>query len=204
MGNCIDNEGGSIIGKGLETNESVLEINLRLNNLGDEGGSSLFGSLHNNKTLRHVNLSGNSLGSHSAKALVTMFESNDSTALETVVITCNSFTDDDEEAIKSCDTALEINPEDTISLTNKAGALIEIGNLDEAQVCLTKSIDIDATDVDSWYQQARILAKQNKIDDSLDSLLVSVSLDNTYKEIAKSEKNFSNLQNTDRFKKIIS
>ena len=102
MGNRIDSEGGSIIGKGLETNESLLEINLRLNNLGDEGGSSLFGSLHNNRTLRHVNLSGNSLGSHSAKALVTMFESNDSTALETVVITCNSFTDDDEEAIKSC------------------------------------------------------------------------------------------------------
>lgn len=102
MGNCIDSEGGSIIGKGLETNESVLEVNLRLNNLGDEGGSYLFGSLHDNKTLRHLNLSGNSLGSHSAKALVTMFESNESTALETVVITCNSFTDDDEEAIKSC------------------------------------------------------------------------------------------------------
>ena len=81
---------------------------------------------------------------------------------------------------------------------------MEIGDLEEAQVFVDSSIEADPTNDDSWYQKARILAKQDKIEDSLDSLLVSTSLNNDNKELAKSEKDFSNLQNNDRFKKIIS
>lgn len=109
-----------------------------------------------------------------------------------------------EDAVKSCETAIEINPNDDVAMTNKATALIEMGNLEEAQIMITSSIDVDSANDDSWYQQARILAKQDKIEDSLDSLLVSVSLDDDNKELAKSEKDFTNLQNTNRFKKIIS
>lgn len=109
-----------------------------------------------------------------------------------------------EDAIKACESAIEINPKDDLALTNKATALIEIGDLEEAQVFVDSSIEVDPTNDDSWYQKARILAKQDKIEDSLDSLLVSVSLNIDNKELSKSEKDFKNLQNTDRFKKIIS
>ncbi len=103
MGNKIDSKGGSILGKSLATNESLLTLNLRLNDLGDLGGSALLDCLWNNATLRHLNLSGNNLASSSANSLVKMLESNDCLSLEAVIITSNPFSEEDEEAIKSCD-----------------------------------------------------------------------------------------------------
>jgi len=103
MGNKIDSQGGSLLGQALATNESLLSLNLRLNHLGDGGGSALLDCLANNVTLRYLNLSANELASLSANALVNMLESNDSLSLEAVIITSNPFSDEDEEAIKSCD-----------------------------------------------------------------------------------------------------
>ncbi len=103
MGNKIESEGGSVLGDSLAANESLLTLNLRLNNLGDLGGSALLDSLWKNATLRYLNLSGNNLASSSANSLVKMLESNDSLSLEAVIITSNPFSEEDEEAIKSCD-----------------------------------------------------------------------------------------------------
>lgn len=102
MGNRIDSEGGSVLGQALATNCSLLDLSLRLNNLGDGGGSALLECLKKNMTLRYMNLSANNLASCTAKTLVTLLESNNALALETVIITSNSFSDEDEEAISSC------------------------------------------------------------------------------------------------------
>lgn len=102
MGNRIGGEGGSLLARDLTKNESLLTLNLRLNNIGDDFGSDLLNCLRSNTTLRSLNLSANNLGSRSANALVALFESNNSLSLETVTITSNAFTDEDEEAIKSC------------------------------------------------------------------------------------------------------
>ena len=103
MGNKIDSEGGSVLGKSLAENESLLSLNLRLNCLDDLGGSALLDCLLNNATLKYLNLSANNLASRSAIALVNMLEQNDSLSLEAVIITSNPFGEEDEEAIKSCD-----------------------------------------------------------------------------------------------------
>jgi len=102
MGNRIDSEGSYVLGQALVANEALMNLNLRLNNLGDVGGSVLLECLAKNKTLRYLNLSANNLGSSSANTLVNLLESNNSLSLETVMITSNPFSDEDEEAIKSC------------------------------------------------------------------------------------------------------
>jgi hypothetical protein len=52
MGNMIDSEGSYMLGQALVTNEALMNLNLRLNNLGDVGGSVLLECLAKNKTLR--------------------------------------------------------------------------------------------------------------------------------------------------------
>ena len=102
MGNRIKSEGGSVLGQGLATNDSLLSLNLRLNSLGDDGGSALLKCIEDNATLRYLNMSANNLASRSANALVALLESNESLSLETIIITTNQFSDEDEEAIKAC------------------------------------------------------------------------------------------------------
>ena len=103
MGNKICSDGGSVLGNKLAENESLLSLNLRLNYLDDIGGSALLDSLVSNTTLEYLNLSGNNLASRSANALVNVLESNDKLSLGAVIITSNPFSEEDEEAIKSCD-----------------------------------------------------------------------------------------------------
>ena len=84
----------------------------------------------------------------------------------------------------------------------KASALIELQDWDKAVTCVDSAIESDPAYDDSWYQKARILSVQKNIEDSLDSLLVAVSLEKENKKRAKSENEFENIRNLERFKKI--
>ena len=97
-GNTISSEGASIIGQAIATNESLLSLTLRLNNIGDEGGKDLFEGLQNS-TLRHLNVAANKLGSSSAIALLKMLEEPQNCALESIVLVSNLFTEGEMAAL---------------------------------------------------------------------------------------------------------
>ena len=100
MGNRLDID--ATLTCALAENESLLSLNLRLNEIGDAGGQILVECLEKNDTLQYLNLAGNVLSSRTAKALVRLLESKESSSLVEVDITSNPFSDKDEELIKSC------------------------------------------------------------------------------------------------------
>merc|ERR1711865_796543 len=65
----IHAEGGRYLGRGLRHNESLVDLNLRLNRLTDEGGRMLFDGMRENFSLSRLNLSSNSLSESATQAL---------------------------------------------------------------------------------------------------------------------------------------
>ena len=59
--NAVHAEGGRYLGRALRRNDSLVELNLRLNRLTDEGGRMLFEGIKDNSSLAVLNVSSNSL-----------------------------------------------------------------------------------------------------------------------------------------------
>ena len=97
-GNKLESKGAKVIGQTLSNNDSLISLSLRLCMIGDEGGAVLFESLSKNSSLNHINLSANRLGSCSAETLLKVLESKkiEDYALESVVLTSNTISDDDD------------------------------------------------------------------------------------------------------------
>ena len=91
-------QGGRYLGRALRINESLVDLNLRLNRLLDEGGRVLLDGLCNSCKLAHLNLSGNSLAGNFVMALTRILASGNS-LIQTLDLSCNELTDDDIEAI---------------------------------------------------------------------------------------------------------
>ena len=84
------------MGRALRENESLIELNLRLNRLVDEGGRMLLEGFSNTCTITHLTLSGNSLAKESSSALVRILEGGN-LPIQTLDLSCNEFTDEDIE-----------------------------------------------------------------------------------------------------------
>ena len=86
------------MGRALRANESLIELNLRLNRLVDEGGRMLLEGVCNTCTITHLNLSGNSLAKESTMALVHILEGGN-LPIQSLDLSCNEFNDEDIENI---------------------------------------------------------------------------------------------------------
>ena len=69
-------EVGAAIGRALEKNTTLREINLWNNNLGDEGGAAIGRALEKNTTLQEINLRDNKLGAASGVAIGRALDKN--------------------------------------------------------------------------------------------------------------------------------
>ena len=65
--NQIHSEGGKFLGRVLQSNSCLLDMNIRLNRLGEKGGCYVFEGLKSNNTLEKLNISGNGLGDGSGQ-----------------------------------------------------------------------------------------------------------------------------------------
>ena len=88
--NQIHADGGKYLGKALKLNDTLLELDLRLNRLSDVGGALLFNGLVSNSSLNSLNVSCNSLGTATAKKCIEYLKA-DTCALLFLDITCNEF-----------------------------------------------------------------------------------------------------------------
>jgi hypothetical protein len=94
-GNKLSSDGCAAIGQALVSNESLISLILRLNNIGDSGAMVLFESLRVNKTLEHLNLSANNLCSATFLLQVLKEKSGACHTLDTIIMTSNSFNEDE-------------------------------------------------------------------------------------------------------------
>ena len=94
-GNKLSSDGCAAIGQALVSNESLISLILRLNNIGDSGAMVLFESLRVNKTLEHLNLSANNLCSATFLLQVLKEKWGGCHPLDTIIMTSNSFNEDE-------------------------------------------------------------------------------------------------------------
>lgn len=64
------------------------------------------------------------------------------------------------EAVLEYSVAIDINPEDLVSKTNRGEVYYKLGLLDEARADLKEAIAADPQEKDSWANRARMLMKQ--------------------------------------------
>jgi len=67
-----------------------------------------------------------------------------------------------EEAVASFDKALEINPNNLKTLSNKGVALARLGKHEEAVACFDKALKINPNDFDILANKDLVLAKLNQ------------------------------------------
>ena len=106
------------------------------------------------------------------------------------------------KALAVADRAIVLARNDPMAWGNKAEALYELGESNDALECILKAQSIDPTDDETWYQKARILSKKDP-NVALDSLLVAVSINPANRQRAQAETSFVNFEKSDRFKKMI-
>ena len=87
-------QGGRYLGRALRGNDSLINLNLRLNRLVDDGGRVLVEGLHSNSSITDINLAANSMGSDSANALASILADPQS-RLHSLDLSCNDFTEKD-------------------------------------------------------------------------------------------------------------
>jgi tetratricopeptide (TPR) repeat protein len=107
-----------------------------------------------------------------------------------------------QEAIECYDNALKINPDYALSWNAKGVTLSKLNKIEEAVQYSDKAIDLDPSYANAWYKRACYMAIKIEINEALKSLQEAVRLDNTYLESAKSDKEFDNIRNDDRFRKL--
>ena len=89
--NIISSEGSKIFSIGLERNNSLKYLNLRLNKIRDEGADFIFRALHRNISLESINLSSNMLTELSCKCIADTLSLNKT--LLYIDLSCNLLED---------------------------------------------------------------------------------------------------------------
>ena len=92
-------EGGRYFSRGIRHNNSLTDLNLRLNRLSDEGGKMLMEGMTGNTSLISINLSSNSMGYESAYALSQIISAT-TCNLRNIDLTGNEFVENDIKLLK--------------------------------------------------------------------------------------------------------
>jgi tetratricopeptide (TPR) repeat protein len=108
-----------------------------------------------------------------------------------------------EEALECFDKALEINPEKAEAWSDKGAALLHFGRFEEALNYFNKGLEISPDNGNLWYKKACGESLLGDVNGALSSLKRTVELDEKYKEMARTDKDFKNLRDDDRFKEIV-
>jgi tetratricopeptide (TPR) repeat protein len=72
-----------------------------------------------------------------------------------------------DEAIKSYEKTIKINPKDSKAWNNKGLALYNLNKSNEAIKAFDKAIEINSQDSDAWYNKGITLAKLGKFDEAI-------------------------------------
>lgn len=106
------------------------------------------------------------------------------------------------EGLKNIDKALEIKPNYSYGVFNKALAYEYYGHYDDALNWYDKALELEDY-VWSYYRIAAIYAKKNDAENSVLYLKTAIEMDETIKEQVKKDLDFANVKNDKEFVELI-
>ncbi len=108
-----------------------------------------------------------------------------------------------EDAITSYDKALEFKPDYHEAWNNRGNALDDLGRFEEAIASYDKALEIKSDFAGTFYNKACCYALQENIELAIENLQRAITLDEKYKEMAKTDNDFDKIRNDVRFQSAI-
>jgi tetratricopeptide (TPR) repeat protein len=127
-------------------------------------------------------------------------DDSDALSLKTELLWIQEKNDDAIENIKKC---CKLYPDDWEFWSDLSTGYLLVNNYHECLKCIENALKIKPNEDLLWYNKACILSKMNEIDDSLDALLVAISIQPENLVLLTEESDFDNIKNSERFKKFL-
>jgi len=108
-----------------------------------------------------------------------------------------------EEALSDLNRSIRLRPDDPNTLNNRGNTYDDLGRYDEALADYNRSLELRPDDPGTFYNIACLFSLWGKTDDALDYLEKAIALDKKSREMAKTDKDFDNIREDPRFKKLI-
>jgi tetratricopeptide (TPR) repeat protein len=108
-----------------------------------------------------------------------------------------------DEALADFNRSLELRPDDADTLSNRGKTYARLGRYDEALADFNRSLELKPDNPDTIYDLACVFSLEGKTDDAVAYLEKAISKDKKYREDAKTDKDFDNIREDPRFKKLI-
>jgi len=108
-----------------------------------------------------------------------------------------------EEEILSYDQALKIEPYFHKAWYNRGVALGALGNIKEEIISYNEALKIEPNYPQAWYNKSCAYTLQSKTQLALESLEKAISLDEEYREMAKTDSDFDTIRNNPAFQALI-
>lgn len=107
-----------------------------------------------------------------------------------------------DESLADYNRSLELRPDHPSVLCNRGITYITLERYDEALADLNRSLELSPDDPGTLYNLACLFSLWGKTDDALNYLGNAIYKDNKYREDARADKDFDNIHNDPRFKKL--
>jgi tetratricopeptide (TPR) repeat protein len=108
-----------------------------------------------------------------------------------------------EEAFKSHERAVEIKPNNHKAWDKRGCILIKLNRYEEAVLSFDRTLEISLDKANPWYNQSCYFALHDELDKTLEYLKKAIELDPKYKELAKTDTDFDNIRQEQRFQSLI-
>jgi len=112
-------------------------------------------------------------------------------------------TSDFDEGMQNIDRALELKPDYTAALFNKALAYELYADYDTALYWYDRAIAIDPKSVWSYYGKAAIYGRRGDVPDTVKYLQQAIDLNPEVKKFARQEEDFNNVRNSPEFQNLV-
>jgi tetratricopeptide (TPR) repeat protein len=108
-----------------------------------------------------------------------------------------------DEALADYNRSLELRPDNLTTLNNRGSTYAKLGRYDEALADYNRSLELRPDYPSAIYNLACIFSLWGKTDDALAYLEKAIKMDKKYREMAKTDKDFDNIRDDPRFKKLV-
>lgn len=108
-----------------------------------------------------------------------------------------------EDAIYCFDKTIELDHKYFDGWNYKGYALIILKRYQEAIVCYNRAIELEPKNAGAYFNIACSYSLLNDIEKSFEFLKKAIDMDINYKEVAKTENDFNNIRNDERFRKLV-
>ncbi len=108
-----------------------------------------------------------------------------------------------DEALTDFNRSLERRPDHPTTLYNRGITYVKLERYDEALADHNRALEIKPDYASPLYNLACLFSLQGNVDEAFSYLEKAISKDKKYKEMAKKDKDFDNIRDDPRFKKLI-